>query len=173
MAFDTTQEQILGQSTFMSFTNSQLILVSAHEVINPSWAGIRVILTSVLLSKRFGQTNPRFGCHTPNLLMVQWQRDLFCRKIVQVISSGVSLGKHLSWNSTLVLHCLFVFPIDAHLWNMLLNNHSLASSCIPHGDQILCSCVTNSVQIGSCNASLRSDSKHKEIWDRWFCHWGS
>lgn len=28
MAFDTTQDTILGQSTFMTFTNSQLILIA-------------------------------------------------------------------------------------------------------------------------------------------------
>lgn len=128
MAFDSTQDTILGQSTFMAFTNSQLILIATHEVNNSSWARIRIVLNSVLLSKGI---NPRFGCYTPNLLMAVWHQHLLCRKIVQLISRGVSLGNCLSRNSTLVLHPLFAFPIDAHLWKKLLNNQSLASTCIP------------------------------------------
>lgn len=170
MAFDTTQDTILGQSTFMAFTNSQLILIATHEVDNSSWARIRIILNSVFLSKGI---NPRFGCYTPNLLMVVWHQHLLCRKIVQVISSGVSLGNCLSWNSTLVLHPLFAFPIDAHLWNKLLNNQSLASPCIPHVRIRFCLLWDNSMQTVWCNTSLGSDSRNKVMWDRWFCHWGS
>lgn len=91
----------------MSSTNSQLILIAAHGVINSSWAGIRVIQTSVLLSKGI---NLRFGCHTPNLPMILWQQHLLCRKIVQVISSGEFVWNYLSWNSTLMPHCLS-FPL--------------------------------------------------------------